>query len=91
MRRQNEDTNMWIQGRYFYTALDVLVEQVISGFSKKKTNAKYPEEPMHVTAEKKKQELKELTEQEKRRQTELLFMRLKTMQTNYELSKAGDK
>lgn len=91
MRRQNEDTNMWIQGRYFYTALDVLVEQVIAGFSKKKSNAKYPEEPMHVTAEKKKQEPKELTEQEKRRQTELLFMRLKTMQTNHELSKAGDK
>lgn len=90
MRQQSEDTNMWMQGQYFYAAMNAVVEQTAAALSKKKSSVDYPKEPLHILMEKERQ-AQNLSEEEKRRQTEALFMRLKVMQSNFERKKAEEE
>lgn len=60
MQKQKDD-DMWNQGRYTMIAFDVVIDRVVSGFAKQKSNAKYPEKPFNILAE---EENRELTPEE---------------------------
>ena len=65
-RRRAEEQNsyLWLQGRYFYEAVGAVIH---NRFSKKGTRAKsYPEEPYRITPPTE-EELKEAQERERRK------------------------
>ena len=78
-------------GNYAFSAVSVAVEHVLMG---RKAKSKYIEKPVLKALEEQKAEQEEkgieLTEEEKKRQTEQLFMRLKIMGANFELSKKAE-
>lgn len=84
------DSINWMNGIYTQSAVGVAVEHCLSG---KKARSKYIEKPMLQEAEEKKQiESGELNEEDKRRQTEQFFMKLRIMGANHKLAnKQGDK
>lgn len=81
IRIRMQDEQMWHMGIYIQSAVAVATEHIMAG---KKAKSKYIEKPLMSQTEETLSE--ELTEEEKRKQTEQLFMKLKIMQTNYELS-----
>lgn len=85
IEREVADTDAWVIGQYVMHAIDVVADRIISGMSKKKSSAKYLEKPLHLMY-KEENKTDELSEEEKIRQTELLFMKLKVMQSNFERS-----
>lgn len=77
---------MWIMGQYVMSALDATVCNNFLWKGKNGTPSKYVEKPFTFGAEEKAEENAPLTEEEKRRQTEQLFMRLKIMGANHKRS-----
>lgn len=77
---------MWIMGQYVMSALDATVCNNSLWKGKNGTPSKYVEKPITFGAEEKTEENAPLTEEEKRRQTEQLFMRLKIMGANHKRS-----
>lgn len=80
----------WMNGIYTQSAVGVAVEHCING---NKARSKYIEKPMLQEAEeKRKVESGELSEEEKKRQTEQFFLKLRIMGANHKLAnKQGDK
>lgn len=86
--RDEEAWMFW--GNYGFSALQTVMAHFGSGLSGKKSNAKYIDKPvMQKAAEE--QFAAELTEEEKKKQTEQLFMRLRIMEANFNSKKKGEK
>lgn len=84
-RLQMIDAMVWQWfGTYGLSAVSTAIEHNLAG---SKAKSKYIEKPiLHDMEEQKKQATKELTEEEKKRQTEQLFMRLKIMGANFNIN-----
>lgn len=80
---KEKDYLAWLQGQYTLSAVSVAVEHCIAG---RKAKSKYIEKPLMQEIEEKQQENKPLTEEEKKRQTERLFLRLRIMGANFNLN-----
>ena len=80
----------WLNGIYTQSAVGVAVEHVFGG---RKAKSEYIKNPILQEAEEKRQiESGELSEEEKKRQTEQFFMKLRIMGANHKLAKEqGDK
>ena len=89
MRRKRRDAEEWQQGMYNFSAFSTALSRVLHG---RKAKAKYIEEPMSETIERKAKEAKEeLTEEQKTEERSKLLMALMTMQANFELSKSREE
>lgn len=83
-KRELEDEKMWLYcGVYVKSAFETVIAHFGAGLSGKKSNAKYIEMPITKQAE---ENNRELTEEEKRVQTEKLFARLQIMEANFNLT-----
>lgn len=71
-------------GNYGLSALSVAIEHCLGG---KKAKSEYIKEPMFSKIGEKKQENKPLSEEDKIKQTELLFAKLNVLSANHRLSK----
>lgn len=80
---KEEDYLAWLANHYTLSAVSVAVEHCIAG---RKAKSKYIEKPLMQEIEEKQQENKPLTEEEKKRQTEQLFLRLRIMGENFNLN-----
>lgn len=80
---KEKDYLAWLQGQYNLSAVSVAVEHCLAG---RKAKSKYIEKPIMQEIEEKRQENKPLTEEEKKRQTEQLFLRLRIMGANFNLN-----
>ncbi len=80
----------WLNGIYTQSAVGVAVEHCLAG---RKAKSEYIKNSLLQEAEEKKQiESGELSEEEKIRQTEQFFMKLRIMGANHKLAnKQGDK
>lgn len=80
----------WLNGIYSQSAVSVAVEHCLAG---RKAKSKYIEKPLLEEAEeKRKVESGELSEEDKKRQTEQFFLKLRIMGANHKLAnKQGDK
>ena len=89
-RLRRLDTTNWLNGIYTQSAVGVAVEHCLAG---RKAKSEYIKTPILQEAEEKRQiESGELSEEEKRRQTEQFFMKLRIMGANHKLAnKQGDK
>lgn len=89
-KQKRLDTSNWINGIYTQSAVGVAVEHCLAG---RKAKSKYIEKPLLQEAEEKRQiETGELSEEEKIRQTEQFFAKLRIMGANHKLAnKQGDK
>lgn len=76
MRCQEQNTMMYVQGRYFADALICTVGNMFRGKNTKPLE--YPKEPYKLF-----NETIELTEEEKQKQRENLLLSLKVMQGNF--------
>lgn len=74
---------LWF-GNYGLSAVSVAVEHCFAG---RKAKSKYIEKPILSEIEKKTEEIKPMTEEEKKKQTEALFMKLRIMGANFNLNK----
>lgn len=74
---------MWRMGLYVFDAVRAATENVLSG---RKSQLKYMEKPLLEKYKESQQEV-ELSEDEKMRQVEALFMSLQTISTNSKLAK----
>lgn len=81
---KEKDCLAWMSNQYTMSAVSVAVEHCIVG---KKAKSKYIEKPIMQEIEEKQQENKPLTEEEKKRQTEQLFLKLRIMGANFNLNK----
>lgn len=81
--QEKRDAEMWRMGMYVYNAVQAAVDNVING---RKSQAKYMDKPLLEQYKEAKQEV-ELTEDEKMRQVEALFMSLETLSTNSKLAR----
>lgn len=76
IRKKEENSMLYVQGRYF---LDALLASVGNMFKGKQTKAfEFPKEPYPLF-----EEVVELTEEEKKRQRENLLLSLKIMMGNF--------
>lgn len=82
-RRQMENEIAYLNGIYVRDALLCTVCNMLGGKSSKKFE--YPKEPYEVFQ--KQEEPHELTEEEKIKKTEELFLRLNIMKSNFDLAK----
>ena len=74
----------WLNGLYTQRAVGVAVERCLAG---RKSKSEYIEKPILQEAEEKRQiETGELSEEEKKKQTEQFFMKLRIMGANYNLA-----
>jgi len=80
---KEQDFLAWLSNLYTLSAVSVAVEHCLAG---RKAKSKYIEKPLMQKIEEKQQENKPLTEEEKKKQTELLFTKLKIMGANFELN-----
>lgn len=80
---KEKDYLAWLSNQYTLSAVSVAVEHCIAG---RKAKSKYIEKPLMQEIEEKQQENKPLTEEEKKRQTEQLFLRLRIMGANFNLN-----
>lgn len=80
---KEQDYMAWISNQYTLSAVSVAVEHCLAG---RKAKSKYIEKPIMQEIEEKQQENKPLTEEEKKRQTEQLFLRLRIMGANFNLN-----
>lgn len=78
---------MW-WGNYGISALVFAVEHCLAGRSAK---TKYIEKPITQETEEKAVENKPMTEEEKKKQTEALFMKLRIMGANFNLNKEKEQ
>lgn len=81
---KEKDYLAWLSNQYTLSAVLVAVEHCLAG---KKAKSKYIEKPILQEIEKKQIENKNvlLTEEEKKKQTEKLFMQLRIMGANFKL------
>lgn len=79
-RVRNEDYMNWINGQYTLSAVIVGVERNLAG---RKAKSEYPKNPFFEEIEK---QNKPLSDDELQKQRELFVERLKTMQSNFEIS-----
>ena len=82
-RKLRDEENWLIWGTYGMSALSVVLASAFS----KNSQAKYVEKPMYQQV---RENTGELTEEEKKRQTEQIFAQLQIMATNYNLNHKGD-
>ena len=75
-------------GTYGLSAVSVAIEHCLSG---KKAKSKYVEKPIMSKMQEKIQAEKPLTEEEKKRQTEILFTKLQVLGANHKLKNKNDK
>lgn len=75
--------HMW-WGSYGLSAVSVAIEHCLSG---KKAKSKYMEKPILSEYQESIQSEKPLTEEEKKRQTEILFTKLQVLSANHKLKK----
>lgn len=82
---KQDDYLAWLSGQYTLSAVYVAVEHCLAG---KKAKSKYIEKPIMQSVEQKRIESNPLplTEEEKRKQTEQLFMKLRIMGANFNLN-----
>ncbi len=80
---KEKDYLAWLSNQYTLSAVSVAVEHCLAG---RKAKSKYIEKPIMQEIEEKQQENKPLTEEEKKRQTEQLFLRLRIMGANFNLN-----
>lgn len=82
---KEKDYLAWLSNQYTLSAVSVAVEHCLAG---RKAKSKYIEKPiMQETTEKQvANENKQLTEEEKKKQTEKLFMKLRIMGANFNLN-----
>ena len=80
---KEQDYMAWLQGQYTLSAVSVAVEHCLAG---KKAKSKYIEKPLMQEIQEKQEANKPLTEEEKKRQTEQLFLRLRIMGANFNLN-----
>lgn len=80
---KEQDYMAWLSNQYTLSAVSVAVEHCLAG---RKAKSKYIEKPIMQEIEEKQQENKPLTEEEKKRQTEQLFLRLRIMGANFNLN-----
>ena len=79
-RVKKEDYLNWINGQYTLAAVTVGVERNLAG---RKAKSEYPKNPFFEEIEK---QNKPLSDDELQKQRELFVERLKTMQSNFEIS-----
>lgn len=93
-RAEELDYIGWLFGLYNERAFGVPLSQFASGLSRKKSDASYFDKPFSQQKTGGNsilpQEGEELSDEEKRRRTELLFASLNTMALNYKLEKGRD-
>ena len=83
-KRKLRDEENWITwGTYAMSALSVIMANAFS----KNSQAKFIEKPVYQQV---RENTGELTEEEKIRQTEQLFMQLQLMESNYKLNHKGE-
>lgn len=80
---KEQDYMAWLSNQYTLSAVSVAVEHCLAG---RKAKSKYIEKPLMQEIEEKKKENKPLTEEEKKRQTEQLFLKLRIMGANFKLN-----
>ena len=79
------DSLAWLFGRYVHSAVGTAVEHCLAG---RKAQSKYIEQPLLMQTELgKKEEAEQITEAEKQKQVELLFMRLQVQAHNFKQEK----
>lgn len=94
-KRMDElDYTAWLMGLYNERAFSVPLTQFASGLSRKRTDASYFEKP--ISKMQKKESIlpkpgEELTEEEKKRRTELLFGQLSVLALNHKLENAKNE
>lgn len=87
MRRKQADTDMYMQGLYFREALLSSVCNNSLWMEKGAKPHEYPKKTFMQTIEKEQNiNHNTLTEEEKKKQTEMLFKSLSVMQSNYNLN-----
>ena len=85
-QRQVQDEQMWYMGQYIMSALDATVCNNSIWKGKHAKPSKYIEKP--ILADINSNET-EITEEEKKKKTENLFMQLQIMQSNFNLTHQG--
>ena len=84
-KRKLRDEENWLYwGNYGLSALQTVMSHFGAGLSGKKSDVEYIKKPIHQQANNK---AEELTEEEKIKQTQQLFMQLQIMGANHKLSK----
>lgn len=86
-RIKEQDYLAWLFNQYTLSAVSVAVEHCLAG---RKAKSKYIEKPFLQGIEEKQKEIEKnsklLTEKEKKRQTEKLFMQLRIMGANFNIN-----
>lgn len=80
---KEKDYLAWLSNQYTLSAVSVAVEHCLAG---KKAKSEYVKKPIMQEAEDKQTENKLLTEEDKKKQTEKLFMQLRIMGANFNLN-----
>jgi hypothetical protein len=80
-RRLRDEENWFVWGTYGMSAFSVILANAFG----KGSNAKYIEKPLYKNSSTEQKEV--LTEEEKIKQTEMLFMQLEIMGANHKLQK----
>ena len=83
MKQENRDAEMWRMGMYVQNAVAVAIDKVLNG---RKSVLEYMDKPILMKYQESQGEV-ELTEDEKERQVEALFLSLETLSTNSKLAK----
>ncbi len=82
-KQEKRDLEMWRMGFYVQNAVAVAIDKVLNG---RKSTLEYMDKPLLAQVKESQQEV-ELSEDEKMRQVEALFMSLETISTNSKLAK----
>lgn len=82
-KQEKRDLEMWRMGFYVQNAVAVAIDKVLNG---RKSTLEYMDKPLLAQVKESQQEV-ELSEDEKMRQVEALFMSLETLSTNSKLAK----
>ena len=82
-KQEKRDLEMWRMGFYVQNAVAVAIDKVLNG---SKSTLEYMDKPLLAQVKESQQEV-ELSEDEKMRQVEALFMSLQTISTNSKLAK----
>lgn len=87
-KRQVQDEQMWYMGQYIMSALDATVCNNSIWKGKHSKASKYIEKPILADIDSSNNK-EQLTEKEKKEQTNNLFMQLQIMQSNFNLTHQG--
>lgn len=80
---KEQDYMEWLSNQYTLSAVSMAVEHCLAG---RKAKSKYIEKPFLQEIEEKKTNNEPLTEEEKKKQTEQLFLKLRIMGANFNLN-----